>query len=416
MLTRANHKLLSEVGPGTTMGNLLRRSWVPALLAEELPEPGGAPVRVSLLGEKLVAYRGLDGRVGLLGEHCSHRGASLYFGRIEAEGLRCAYHGWTYTPDGRCALQPNMPKSFKERITHAAYPCEQRAGVVWAWMGPAKAKPALPNLEYLGIADSQVMVGKRLQRCNWMQAMDGDFDTSHVPYLHEGLMVKRANSVIPTPYLDPQPTSCGLVIGARRDAGPLHYYWRVTQWMMPWFTSIPAWPGDTPLAGHAWVPADDEHTWVFGFHWHPARAIDEAERESLRVRADGIYTDIEAGSFRPVRSESSDYADPASLINKDRMARMKHFQDQDIAITESMGPMFDRTKENLGPSDIVIVRIRNRLLAAAKALQQGTAPKSKAEDWRGRPYSVRLPRTVDDWRAATAARISGEPGTFAVSD
>ncbi|MSQ53319.1 MAG: hypothetical protein EXR28_15715 [Betaproteobacteria bacterium] len=309
-----------------------------------------------------------------------------------------------------------MPRSFGKAVLHPAYPCEQRAGVVWAWMGPPKARPALPSLEYMGIPESHVMVGRRLQHCNWMQGMDGDFDTSHVPYLHEGLMVKRANTVASTPILDPQVNSCGLVIGARRDAGPGHYYWRVTQWMMPWFTSIPAWPGDTPLAGHAWVPVDDERTWAFGFHWHPERPIDANERGSLRVRADGIYTDLQPCGFRPLRNEFSDYADPAAARTADRMARMQHFQDQDIAITESMGAMYDRTREHLGPPDIVIVRIRNRLISAAKALQNGAAPKSKAQDWRGRPYSVRLERSVEDWRAATASPISGLPGTFAKSD
>ena len=148
----------------------------------------------------------------------AQEGADLRLGGVEADGLRCAYHGWQYAPDGRCVAMPNMPRDFSTHIAQTAYPCEEGAGVVWAWMGPPESRPSLPPLDYLGIPASQVMVAKRLQRCHWTQAMDGDFDTSHVPYLHDSLMVKRANSVASTPHLDPQPTSCGLVIGARRDA------------------------------------------------------------------------------------------------------------------------------------------------------------------------------------------------------
>src|SRR5262249_21510721 len=172
------------------MGKLLRRYWVPALLSEELPEPDGAPVRVRLLGEDLIAFRDTRGRVGLLAENCSHRGASLYFGRNADCGLRCSYHGWKYDVAGNCVDMPiEAPTSaFRHKVHHTAYPCEERAGLVWAYLGPAERRMPMPELEYLLVPESHVYVSKRFQECHWTQGMDGDLDSSHVPFLHGSLL------------------------------------------------------------------------------------------------------------------------------------------------------------------------------------------------------------------------------------
>src|SRR5207253_162285 len=142
-LSREENELLTRVGPGTPMGALMRRYWLPALLAEELAEPDCPPVRVRLLGEDLVAFRDSEGRVGLLGAHCPHRGASLFYGRNEECGLRCVYHGWKFDVTGQCVDMPNEPaeSSFKHKVHATAYPCVERGGMIWAYLGPAEHPP-----------------------------------------------------------------------------------------------------------------------------------------------------------------------------------------------------------------------------------------------------------------------------------
>lgn len=150
MLNHADNELLTRVGRGTPMGDLLRQYWMPAALSAELPEPDGAPLRVRLLGENLIAFRASSGQLGLVAEACPHRGASLFFGRNEAEGLRCAYHGWKFDHTGRCSDLPNEAPDcpLKNKVRLRAYPCRERNGVVWAYLGPRAEPPPLPDLEW----------------------------------------------------------------------------------------------------------------------------------------------------------------------------------------------------------------------------------------------------------------------------
>src|SRR5438270_8160035 len=150
MLKQEENELITRVGPGTPMGNFLREYWVPAMLSAELPGPDSDPLRVLLLGERLIAWRDSNGKVGLLANNCPHRGASLFFGRNEECGLRCVYHGWKYDVDGNCVDMPNEPpeSNFKDKIQHLAYPCEERGGVAWTYLGPAEKRPPLVHFEW----------------------------------------------------------------------------------------------------------------------------------------------------------------------------------------------------------------------------------------------------------------------------
>src|SRR5438067_6367644 len=179
MLTPDDNALLGRVGPGTVMGSLLRQYWIPALMSSELPEPDGAPARVRLLGEDLIGFRTTSGAVGLIQNHCPHRGASLFFGRNEAEGLRCVYHGWKFDVRGRCLDMPIEPagSTFKDKVRARAYPCIERGGLVWAYLGPRETPPTLLELEPTMLAGSTIAVYQRA--CNWMQALEGDIDTGH---------------------------------------------------------------------------------------------------------------------------------------------------------------------------------------------------------------------------------------------
>ena len=174
---------LTRTGPGTPMGNLMRRYWVPILQSNEIAEPDGPQVRVQILGEKLLAFRDTDGQPGLIDEFCTHRGASLFFGRNEESGIRCAYHGVKFNRHGKCVDVPAAPQVC-ERMNTRAYPCIELGGIVWAYMGPADKKPAPPELEWCTLPPEQVFVSKRLQESNYLQAMEGGIDTSHVSFVH----------------------------------------------------------------------------------------------------------------------------------------------------------------------------------------------------------------------------------------
>src|SRR5262245_38065577 len=185
MLTREENDLLTQIGPGTPGGALIRRYWQPAALSEELP-PGGAPLPVRLLGEDLVLFRDEDGRPGLLGLHCAHRGADLSYGRLEDGGLRCLYHGWLYDVTGRCLEQPGEPagSTFKDRVRQPAYPCQETGGVILAYLGPGEP-PLLPGYElFQAPAEHQFSPTKSLHECSYLQANEGNIDPSHLPFLH----------------------------------------------------------------------------------------------------------------------------------------------------------------------------------------------------------------------------------------
>ena len=186
MLSREDNELLTHVGPGTSMGSLLRCFWQPFALSTELPRHDSDPIRVRLLGEDLVAFRDSNGTVGLIQNNCPHRGASLFFGRNEESGLRCVYHGWKFSADGTCVDMPNEPadSDFKHKVRAIAYPTEERGGVVWAYLGPPDQKPGLPELEWTHVPESHRYVTKRTQFCSFLQNVEGEVDSSHVSFLH----------------------------------------------------------------------------------------------------------------------------------------------------------------------------------------------------------------------------------------
>ena len=188
MLRKDQNDLLTQTGPGTPMGRLSRCYWIPALLAEELPENNCPPVRVKLLSERLIAFRDTNGRLGLMDEFCAHRGISLWFGRNEDCGLRCPYHGWKYDVTGQCVDMPSEPEqsNFAQKVKLKSYPLVERGGVLWTYMGPPDTQPPLPEWEFAIVPSGHAFMSKRLQECNWLQALEGGIDSSHVSFLHRG--------------------------------------------------------------------------------------------------------------------------------------------------------------------------------------------------------------------------------------
>ncbi|MBV9190511.1 MAG: aromatic ring-hydroxylating dioxygenase subunit alpha [Betaproteobacteria bacterium] len=380
MLTREQNEFLTRTGPGTPMGNLFRRYWIPALLDWELPGPDCSPVRVKLLGEELIAFRDTEGRIGLIDEFCAHRGVSLWFGRNEECGLRCSYHGWKYDVNGNCVDLPSEPgERVRSRIKLKSYPTAELGGVIWAYMGPPEEKPALPNFEWVHLPASHRVITKRWQESYYLQAVEGGIDSSHVSFLHRGDLAsdpfhkntagaKFAKSTKTTFEIIDAPG--GMLIGARRDADPGNAYWRITQWIMPWYTLIPPYAGNA-LNGHAWVPMDDENCVAWSMTFHPTQPIPE-EHVKLIKDGNGVHAELIAGTFRPVANRTNDY-----LIDRAKQKSGRHYSGvkglamQDASIQESQGIIADRTVEHLVTTDRAIVAARQRLLKAAEELQKG---------------------------------------------
>src|SRR5438132_4140444 len=193
MLSKEENEFLCRIGPGTPMGNFFRQYWLPAIRSDELPAPDCPPLRVRLLGEDLIAFRSTSGEVGLIQNACPHRGASLFFGRNEENGLRCVYHGWKFDVTGQCVDMPSEPaeSNFKSKIKAKAYPCVERNGIIWMYMGPRETPPPLPEMEWNLLPDGQYRIGMNLRECNWVQATEGGIDSAHSAILHSTMDFAR---------------------------------------------------------------------------------------------------------------------------------------------------------------------------------------------------------------------------------
>jgi phenylpropionate dioxygenase-like ring-hydroxylating dioxygenase large terminal subunit len=385
MLRKEQNDLLTETGPATPMGELFRRYWLPALLAEELPENECPPVRVKLLSERLLAVRDTLGRYGLIDEFCAHRGVSLWFGRNEECGIRCPYHGWKYDVFGNCLEVPSEPEEsgFRQKIKLKSYPLIEKGGVLWTYMGPPELKPPEPEFEFATVPPEQTFTSKRWQECNWLQAMEGGIDSSHVSFLHRGNLNtdplfkgakgNQYNLSDSMPFFEVTDHAAGLYIGARRNAENGNYYWRITPWVMPCFTMVPP-RGDHPIHGHFWIPIDDESCWAWSFDYHPVRALTQAEVQAMR-EGKGVHVEYVPGTYRPLANKDNDYLiDRAAQKAGVTYSGVAGIAMQDASIQESMGPIVDRTKENLVSTDNGIIMARHRLMKAARALAEKGAP------------------------------------------
>jgi phenylpropionate dioxygenase-like ring-hydroxylating dioxygenase large terminal subunit len=426
MLRKEQNDLLTQTGPGTPMGQMFRRHWIPALLAEELPENECPPMRVKLLSERLLAWRDTQGRYALTDEFCAHRGISLWFGRNEENGLRCPYHGWKYDHTGQCIDVPSEPEEsgFCKKIRLKSYPLIERGGVLWTYMGPPELRPPEPEWEFALVPREQSIITKRLQECNWLQALEGGIDSSHVSFLHRGdlntdPMFKGAkgnqyNLGDNKPVFEVVESAGGLYIGARRNAENGHYYWRITQWVMPTFTMIPP-RGDHSVHGHFWIPIDDENCWTWSYDYHPIRKLKESEMAAVRA-GKGIHVEYIPGTFRPKANKDNDYLmDRAAQKRGETYSGVAGFAMQDAAVQESMGPIVDRAKENLVSTDNGIIMMRHRLLRSLKAMEKGeTPPGIDLAHQRVRSASVVLPPDQPFKDAAREALLA-KPGVAPAS-
>jgi phenylpropionate dioxygenase-like ring-hydroxylating dioxygenase large terminal subunit len=423
MLSNEDNELVYHVGPGTAMGELMRQYWIPAVMTSELAEPDGRPMRLRLLCEDLVAFRATSGQVGIMAHNCPHRGASLFFGRNEEEGLRCVYHGWKFDVSGKCVDMPNEPaeSNFKDKVRAIAYPTQERNGMVWVYMGPRETLPPLPDIEPNMMDDCRVQVGAR--NCNWLQALEGDIDTSHLAFLHLGSVKPEDTKPGSFNYYtvkDRAPRyvavdeDFGTYYGAYRATDDNRYYWRFAAFLFPFYTIIPTGVLGLKVQVRTWVPIDDDHLMFWNMQPESRGA------DGLGPRSGGTGSQSQAaaqerfqflpntsdwlGRWQPVARPENDY-----LMNWDEQKADKSYTGipgvptQDQAITESMGAIQDRTNEHLGTSDLMIIRTRRRVIDAAKALQDQGATPPGADDpsvYRVRGGGTFLPREAD-WLGAT---------------
>jgi phthalate 4,5-dioxygenase oxygenase subunit len=334
------------------------------------------------------------------------------------------YHGWKFDVAGACVEMPTEPADsrLREGVRAAAYPCRERQGIVWAYLGPRADPPPLPELPWALVPPDQRGAFKYQRACNWLQALEGDVDTAHLGWLHtrfaqgggrEAAFHERDRlrdvAVSDTrPALYVTDTSAGVVIGARRHHDDAADYWRITQFLMPIFTSVPA-IGEQGRA-KAWVPLDDTHTLVWEPNWHPTEPLSDEDREGSkgRIPGSGMLPDDGSGLGRGrfTASRENDY-----LIDRARQ-RDSNFSGieespplQDAAVQESMGPIVDRSREHLGSTDVGILRVRRRLLDAARLLREsGIEPPGIADPgaYRRRGCQMVLPRDADGLAASAA--------------
>jgi phenylpropionate dioxygenase-like ring-hydroxylating dioxygenase large terminal subunit len=378
MRSSSDSEILTRVGPGTPMGELMRHYWLPALKSSEL-KPDGDPVRLMLLGEKLVAFRDSAGRVGVMDHRCPHRCASLFFGRNEEGGIRCIYHGWKFDVEGACLDQPNVPphQQFKDKVRTKAYRAAERNGIVYVYMGAAEKAPPLPDIAATHIPEAEMSVSFAQRSCNWLQGLEGDIDTSHLNFLHYGSMgggdfaptdPTRFGAIHRDPEYKVDETELGTMYGAYRPAENGQTYWRIAHFLFPCWTFAPFIPFEHYRIARAWVPLDDTHMMfvMIGPKQGPSAVTEVGPL--LPNTTDWL------GRFRCEQTLANDYRIDREVQRTRSFTGIEGIHIQDQAATESMGPITDHSWETLAPSDRMIAVTRRRLLVAAKALAETGAP------------------------------------------
>jgi phthalate 4,5-dioxygenase len=393
VLKAEDNEILTRVGPGTLMGDLLRRYWTPACLSAEIPSPGSPPARVRLLGENLIAYRDTRGRTGLVQENCPHRGASLYFGRNEDAVIRCVYHGWAFDVDGRCVDMPSEPVPFRDKVKMRAYPTHESGGMVWAYLGPRETMT--PFRDFGTEGDGEFFATKQLTTCNWVQAMEGNIDTSHISHLHQWDGVDDipddgsdkpgypSNAMSwkfwrhdRAPRLEVDDTWYGYRYAGLRTTPNGNTHVRITAYAVPWMTMVASIPFSVGLG--MFVPIDDQNCWRF--------FAGPKDRGQLNPRGLGGANLFSFAPFStPITGRTDGIVPRLYTMDNDfqlsyearregNFSGVSDFVSQDFMVTESMGPIYDRSQEHLGSTDRAISRMRHILLSAAKELAAGGEP------------------------------------------
>ncbi len=400
MLSREDNELLTQVGPGTPMGELVRRFWFPILIADELPAPDCEPVRVRVLGEHLVAWRDTSGVLGLLDARCPHRGADLSMGLSENGGLRCPRCYWKFDVAGKILDLPMEPEDSPlwHEVSAKAYKAREYGGMIWAYMGPADDLPDLPEFEWTRVPPSHRYVSRFLVECNYMQGVEGGLDAGRVEALEQAGALDARDPMADEPAhtVQAKSTDYGLLIGTALDAdGKVNPNLQVTHWLMPFYTTTPAADANV-LEGVAWVPIDDESTMAFAVTYNPKRPLSQKVLTEIR-QGKRVHQLLSDGTVRRKRNKENGYQG-----DKPRRGFVPFTDlfatpiEMAMACQESMGTIVDRSQETLGPNDAAVESARKQLMTAAVDLLEGTVPVivHRGEAYRVRSYTGELNRDV----------------------
>jgi phenylpropionate dioxygenase-like ring-hydroxylating dioxygenase large terminal subunit len=406
MLSKKDNELLTQVGPGTPIGELFRRFWIPALLSEELPGPDCEPVRLRLLGEDLLGWKDTNGRPAIVDAFCPHRSAPLFFGRNEECGLRCVYHGWKFDVDGNCLDMPNCTEgsSFKKKVKLTSHPVIEKAGMMWVFMGPPERIPPLPAFEWLDLPQDQRYVFKYFMDCNYLQTLENEFDTTHSSFLHstlDGNLNNPINKIAGQSFANRRrmldyslitivDTDFGSAMVTRQHPTPegKEVYTLGIPYWMPSFSAAGALsaPGVFPL--NLKIPVDDTHTVFFRFKWSRQQLAESVLHEMKHGNYE--FPKVIPGTYGPQANKSNDYQIDRVRQRFFNYTGIVNTPVQDFAMVENQrGPITDRTRETLVSSDKYLIHIRRRLMDAAQALARGEEPK---EPWHPDAYKLRTRR------------------------
>jgi len=379
VLSKEDNELLTRVGRGTPMGELIRRCWAPACLSEELPGPDCDPIRLRLLGEDLIAFRDSEGRVGVMDEHCPHRGASLFFGRNEEGGLRCLYHGWKMDVTGNVLETPCEPADsrIKYHVRHLAYPTVEQGDIVWTYLGPPNEQPSFPTFWWMALPAEKRCVGKVDYACNFVQAMEGVWDSTHSNVLHSGFQLmgwtpeqiaelpREYGSLPTTPMVEAEETPYGFRAAAFKDRTDGRRTVSIRPFVVPFHCLL----DDSP---HIFVPVDDEHSWLYDIRVNSQYLLDR--EASLAYRGERVGIDLTPDHHK-IRNFQANYGQDRKAMREKKepwsyagIAWGKPHAD--MAMTETMGPIWERSREHLGISDFGVVTLRTRMLAAVRRFME----------------------------------------------
>lgn len=387
MVTAAENDLLTRVEGQAPMGQLMRRHWLPICLIEEVPEADGTPVRARILGEDLVVFRDTEGRVGVMDEYCPHRGASLVLGRNEESGLRCLYHGWKFDVHGNILEMVSEPADtrMKDVIKHTAYPVQEWAGMIWAYMGPRDSMPEFRPPVWAPNADVRVSIAKVYLPCNWAQVLEGAIDSAHSSSLHSSDMVTAEvsgaeatgqlwlrPSADKAPRLQIERTPYGFRYAAIRR--PLvdeesNEYIRTTVFVAPYTVLVP--PNNLYNVVNVNVPADDTHTVFYFIAWGDPDDTPTTD-EWRNFLGQTVGHDLDE-HYRPYRNRDNNFWQDRKAMKDGNFTGIKGFPNQDVAMWVTMGPITNRSRDRLGASDLAVVEFRKQMVKAAQAFADGEA-------------------------------------------
>ncbi len=421
MLTFEENELLCRVEGEAVMGQLMRRHWQVICLSEEVNEPDGTPIRARVLGEDLVVFRDSEGRLGVLGEHCPHRRASLVYGRNEFSGLRCLYHGWKMDVSGQVVDMSSEPNAsgLKEKVKHMAYPAHEWAGMVWAYMGPSETLTPFTPPAWAPNASVRVSISKMVIPCNWAQIMEGQIDSAHSSSLHSSDMTPSrvpGATVNDSAWLRPSTDKAPRMQTQRDDYGfryaairrPIqnantHEYIRATVFVAPSTALIP--PNNMYNVANINTAIDDTHTAFHFIAWGPHETTPDTD-QWRRFMSTQIDVDLDA-NYKPHRDVSNHFLQDRAAMKSGNFTGIKGIPNQDMAMWITMGPIADRSQDRLGASDMAVVEFRRQMIDAAKRFAKGEHPIGVGE--------LKIPPTVCsfqaivpkelDWREFEAAPV-----------